>query len=218
MNDRHRRIYEAALRVLTFILAHLADFRDIPLVEQIKTDLTAATDTLTALGADKVTKTGAARDMTIHRGDARQKLTDLMQLITDMWKRIALKTGGDVNKFRMPRGGDQDILATAASYAEQAEPVKTEFTDRGFKENFIDVLLAAAAQLAETISETETARRERIGTNAAFDAPARLCRTLIEDLDPIVRMKYADNPRILAEWLVASHIQRPPQPQPEQVK
>ena len=210
MNDRHRRIYEAALRTLAFITAYFVDLKVYPIVTEMKDELTTATETLTGLGADKVTKTGAAKDSTIHRGDARQYLVDLMRNIADMWERIALKTGGDINKFRRPRGNDQNILATAESYTDQIEPVKTEFTQRGFPADFVETLQTATATFAQTVNRSDTAYRERVGTNAAFDAPIKICKTLIEDFDPIVKMHYRDNPRVLAEWLVASHIERAP--------
>jgi len=210
MNDRQRRIYEAALRTLNFIIAYFNELKDYPVVAPMKDELTAATGTLNDLGADKVTKTGASRDSTLHRGDARDYLTDLMQNITDMWRRIAPKTGGDVNKFRMPRGGDQDILATAESYAEQVEPLKTEFTKRAFKTDFIETLQAAINDFSQTVNESDAARRERVGTNAAIETPVKTCKMLIGDFDPIVKMHFRDNPQVLAEWLVASHIQRAP--------
>ncbi|MGC2238234.1 MAG: hypothetical protein WA584_18920 [Pyrinomonadaceae bacterium] len=210
MNDRHRRIYEAALRVLAFIIAYYDVLKVYPIVVEIKTELAAATETLTGLGTEKVTKIGAAKDKTIHRGDARQHLIDLMQAITDMWRRIAPKIGGDVNRFRMPRGGDQDIIATAGSYADQAEPVKAEFTKRAFPGDFIETLQKATTTFSQTVGEADTAKREKVGTNAAFDAPAKTCKNVIDDLDPIVKMHFRDNPQVLAEWLVASHIERAP--------
>ena len=211
MNDRHRRIYEAALRTLAFIIAYFDDLKVYPIVPLMKDELTTATETLTELGADKVTKTGAAKDSTIHRGDARQSLVDLMRNIAGMWERIALKTGGDFNKFRRPRGNDQNILASAESYIDQLEPVKLEFTQRGFPADFVETLQTAAATFAQTVNRSDTAYRERVGTNAALEAPIKTCKTLIQDFDPIVKMHYRDNPRVLAEWLVASHIERPPQ-------
>jgi hypothetical protein len=210
MNDRQRRIYEAALRTLAFIIAYFDDLKDYPVVAPMKDELTAATGTLTGLGANKVTKSGTAKDSTLHRGDAREHLLDLMRDIADMWKRIAPKIGGDVNKFRKPRGGDQDILATAESFAEQAEPLKTEFTKRAFKTDFIETLRAAIADFSVTVNESDTARRERVGTNAAIEAPVKTCKSLIGDFDPIVKMHFRNNPQVLAEWLVASHIQRAP--------
>ncbi|MBS1794780.1 MAG: hypothetical protein JSS81_13050 [Acidobacteria bacterium] len=210
MNDRYRRIYEAAMRVAAFLVKYYDDLKQYEIVVGMRGELEQATGELTALGADKVTKTAAALDRTIHRGDARDRLTDRLRNIADTWKRIVVKTGGDPNKFRMPRGGDQDIIATAESFAAQAEGVKGEFIRRAFKPDFIDELRAAIALFAQTVTEAETARRERVGTNAAFDMPVKTCKTLIEDFDPIVKLHYRDNPRVLAEWLVASHIERAP--------
>ena len=212
MNDRYRRIYEAAQRVLTYISANLAAFTDVPAVAEMKTEMADATATLENLGADKATKSGASKDMTLRRGDARDRLLDLMQNVTDMWKRIAPKTGGDVNKFRMPRGGDQDILAVARSFAEQIVPLKAEFTNRAFPADFVESLQAAIDDFAEAVGGSETARRERVGTNAAFDEPIKTCKNLIDDFDPIVKMVFRDNPQKLAEWLVAAHVERAPRP------
>lgn len=208
MNDRYRRIYEAANRTLAFLNAYLTSFTGIAIVAEMKTELAAALETLANLGADKVVKTADSKDKTIQRGDARDTLLDAMRDIAEMWRRIAPKTGGEVNKFRMPRGGDQDILATAESFADQAEPLKTEFTNRGFGPDFIENLQTATETFAETVNESESARRERVGTNAGFDEPIKTCKNLIEDLDPIVKMKFRDNPQVLAEWTIASHIER----------
>lgn len=210
MNDRYRRIYEAAQRVLAFIAANLAIFSDVPIVAAMKTELSDTLDALENLGADKVTKTGASRDTSLHRGDARENLRDAMQHVADMWKRIAPKTGGDLNKFRMPRGGDTDIISTAESFAEQLPAVAAEFTSRGFPADFVANLQTDIDAFAQSVGGAEQARIARVGTNAAFDQPVKTCKNLIEDLDPIVKMKFAANPQKLAEWLVASHVERAP--------
>lgn len=212
MNDRYRRIYEAAQRVSAFIAANNAALSGVPVVAAMKTELSDAADALGNLGADKATKTGASKDTSLHRADARQNLLDAMRHVADMWKRIALRTGGDVNKFRMPRGGDTDIISTAESFAEQLPAVKTEFTNRGFPADFIENLQTATDDFNESVGGAESARIDRVGTNAAFDAPARTCRNIIADLDPIARMKFAADPQKLAEWLVASHVERSPRP------
>lgn len=212
MNDRYRRIYEAAQRVLAYITVNLAAFGDVPIVAGMKTELSGAVGALETLGADKVTKTGASKDTSLHRGDARANLLDAMRHVADAWKRIALRTGGDVNKFRMPRGGDTDIISTAASFAEQLPTVKVEFTNRGFPADFIENLQTAIDDFTESVNDAESARTARVGTNAAFDAPVKICKEAIADLDPIVKMKFAANPQKLAEWLVASHIERAPRP------
>ena len=210
MNDRYRRVYEAAQRVLAFIIANLAAFADIPIVSTMKTELSGAADELGALGADKVTKIGENKDTRLHRGDARDNLLDQMRLITDMWKRIAPKTGGDVNKFRTPRGGDTDIISAAESFAAQLPAVAAEFTSRGFPAAFVANLQTAIDDFTASVGDAESAHGARVGTNAAFAAPAKSCRNTIEDLDPIVKLKFANNPQKLAEWLVASHIERAP--------
>lgn len=208
MNNRQRRIYETANRTLSFIDYHLTAIGTFPLVTSLKTELEAAITTLRGLDADKVAKTSTAKDTTIHRGDTRDFLLDQMRDISEAWRRIFPKINGDPNKFRMPHGGDHDILASAHNFAEQAEPFTAEFIKRGFDPNFVQLLGDATEDFNAMVNESETARRERAGTNAAFDEPIKICKNIIEDLDPIIKMKFRDNPQILAEWLVASHIER----------
>jgi len=74
--------------------------------------------------------------------------------------------------------------------------------------DFIEVLNAAIALFETTIAESSTAKIERVGTNAGFEDPVKDCKEGLETLDPIVKMVYRNNPQKLAEWLVASHVER----------
>jgi hypothetical protein len=116
MNDWERRVFAMVLRVLAFLLANAADFAHIPIVAQTVTLLQAEKETLSELGAEKVTKTVDAKDKTIFRGDARQSLRDVMEFIADFWRPMAKNHGGAVNKFHFTFGSDQLLIDDAGRF------------------------------------------------------------------------------------------------------
>lgn len=210
MNDRQRRIFEAGQRTSSFMQAHKTDFTSITVAQTYVNKLNAAIEQMTQLGAEKVTTTGAAKDATLSRGDRRMLLRDSMRDIADQWKSMFDELDSEPNKFRMPRGGsDVLILSTARSFHTQATPIENEFLARGFETDFLNVLQQRIDDLAEIIDESEDAQRTRIGTNVALLEPSSTITDTIDRLDPIVKRTYRTNAQKLAEWLVASHIERP---------
>lgn len=210
MNDRQRRLYEMFLRVISFMTANAANFITIPLVDTIVTTLDVETQKIAALAEEKVTDTATAKDATIFRGDARDALRDAMQDIADMWRSMADEHGGAVNRFRVPYGSDQLLIDTARSFADELPLYQAAFIARGMPAGFITDLTTKTNTFAAKITGSENARRERVGTNAGFEDPIKACKTGVEKLEPIVKMVYRTNPQKLAEWLVASHVERPP--------
>ena len=208
MNDWERRVYVMVLRVLSFLLANVADFAHIPLVGQTVTIFQTEKETLGALGADKATKTVDAKDKTIFRGDARQALRDAMNFISDFWRPMAKNHGGATNKFHFTYGSDQLLIDDAGRFITEATPLKDDFTGRGMPDDFIDDLTAKRDAFIASIAEAQSAKGARIGTNAGFAEPLRRCREAVEDIDPIVKLVYRDNASKLAEWLAASRIEK----------
>lgn len=210
MNDRQRRIFDAGQRTASFMDANKPDFNSIAIARTYLDKLNAAIGQMIELGAEKVTRAGAAKDATLSRGDRRMLLRDSMRDISDQWKSMFDEINNEPNRFRMPRGGsDELLLSTARSFHAQALPIVSEFFARGFAHEFLDILQQRIDSLAESIDESEDARRIRVGTNAAFVEPSRTITDMIDRLDPIVKRVYRTNAQKLAEWLVASHIERP---------
>lgn len=197
-------------RVLNFMSANSADFQAVPFVAATVAELQTETAKIAALAADKVQNTAAAKDSTVFRGDARDALRDAMEDISDTWKSGAAGDSEAVNKFRMPRGVDQNLIASAKAFAVEAETNKQFFLDRGMPADFVTELTAKTNSFEQFVSVSQSAKGERIGTNAAFDEPARRGKKLVISLEPIVKRIYRSNPQKTAEWLVASHIERAP--------
>ncbi|CAN5407683.1 hypothetical protein BH10ACI1_BH10ACI1_04650 [soil metagenome] len=208
MNDWERRLYEMVLRVLAFLLANAADFASIPAVGQDLEVLQREKQTLSDLGADKASKTADAKDMTIFRGDAREALRNAMEQIASMWRPMAKNHGGATNKFHFIYGSDQLLIDDAGSFISEAEPLLEAFKLRGMSADFITDLTAKRDAFIAAIGEAESAKSNRVGTNAGFAAPLRICREAVEDIAPIVKMIYKDNPSKLAQWRTASRVEK----------
>jgi hypothetical protein len=208
MNDRERRIFEMITRAYAFLFGNKADFTQISVIAQTITILQTEKQTLSDLGVDKVSKTIDSKDSTIFRGDARELLRDAMESIAEFWRPMAKNYGGAINKFHFEYGSDQLLIDDAGSFIQEAEPLKEAFTDRGMPDNFITDLTTKRNNFILSIEQAEAAKIERIGTNAGFREPLKRCQAAVEDVDPIVKMIYRDNPSKLAEWTSASRIEK----------
>lgn len=211
MNDRIRREKESFQRCYLFLVENKNDFTAIPAVAASVTVLQTELQKLDDLGAEKVSAIDDSKDVTIHKGDLRDALDDAMQDVADMWKPMAKNYDNAENKFRMPRGGsDQLKIDKAGSFIEEAEPLEADFIARGMSANFVADLTAKRDAFEAVVNDSDASRMKKVGVNAQFSEPVKKCRAVIEDVEPIVKMVYRTNPGKLAEWLSASHVERAP--------
>ena len=209
MNDRDRREYEMSLRALLYLNKYFDILKSIPAIITAKDTLQTETDALGELGADKIGATVDSKDATIHKGDLRDAMDDAMQDVADMWKPMAKNYQDAKNKFRMPRGGsDQLKIDTCGQFIEDATPLEADFTARGMPAGFVADLTAKRDAFDAVVNESEAARLDRIGVNAQFREPLKKCRAAVDDVDPIIKMVFRNDPGKRAEWLSASHIER----------
>lgn len=209
MNDRIRRLYEMLLRVNDFMSANTADFSGVAFVAATAATLQTETARIGALAASKVQNTAAAKDSTVSRAESRSDLRSAMEDIAAVWKSAAAETGEAANKFRMPRGNsDQNLVATAKTFAIEAEANKPFFLDRGLTPAFVTELQAKTAAFEQAIITAEASRRERVGTNASFEEPLKNARNAVRNLEPIVKRTYRSNPQKMAQWMAASRVER----------
>jgi hypothetical protein len=209
MQNRIRRYYEMFLKVDSFMTANADDFSGISFVAATVALLKTETAKIAALSAEKVQNTGAAKDSTLLRHDARRHLHAALEEIARVWRAAAPENGDAKNKFPMPRStSDQNLVATAKTFAVEAEANKQFFLDRGFSPDFVTQFQDKIVAFETAINSSEDARRERVGVNASFEEPQRIATNAVRNLDPIVRRVYAANAQKLAQWEVASHVER----------
>jgi hypothetical protein len=209
MEIKVRRNYEMLLKVENFMTLNADDFSGISFVAATVAVLRAETAKIGELSAEKVQNTAAAKDSTLTRHDARRHLHAALEEIARLWRSASPETAEAKNKFRMPHNtSDQNLVATAKTFAVEAEANKQFFLERGMPADFIAALQNKTADFETAIIASQTALRERVGVNASFDQPLKLAKEAVRNLDPIVRRVYAANPQKLAQWIVASHVER----------
>ena len=114
MHDTANRKLETFRRVKDFGAARSADFSATSLATQLFTSLSTTISTLDGLAAAQTSGGGAAREGTATRGDARDELRARMKAWSATAHAIAIDNPGLDEKFRVPRGENDEILVAAA--------------------------------------------------------------------------------------------------------
>jgi hypothetical protein len=66
------------------------------------------------------------------------------------------------------------------------------------------------SDLQTSIVQQDTALGDRVEATATLDDAVDEGVDVVEELNAIMRVKYADKPGVLAEWISASHVERAP--------
>lgn len=201
MDDRTRRVYEMFIRVLEFMMVSATDFQTVSFVAATVAALKTESDNLAASASETLTTTAAAKDSTISRSDARDDLRHALEDFAETWKSLLDEVSGAENKFRLTHGNNPNLIALGKSFANEAEQLKTIFTEHGLPTEFIAVLRAKT----QAVDRAQSTRSERVGTNAAFGEPLRKGKMLVGKLAPAVKRRYRDDSQKFAQWLIISH-------------
>jgi len=206
MDDNQNRTYQRAVRVREFNAQRIADFSETGVIRQFFNDLIAATADVKRLGEAQVTGIGQARQGTLSRRDARAAV----QRAVDAIFRIARAMGLEAQFQRPLNGTDEALLNTAHSYATNALTLKARFIAYDMPADFIDDLNEDIAELEAAIADQGNAVGDHVSASAELEDALDRCDDAVRNEDPIMKNKYADDPGTLAEWISASHIERPP--------
>jgi hypothetical protein len=133
--------------------------------------------------------------------------------IADMAKSIAEEgeEPGIAEKFRLPRGNRtyQMVASTGLGFANEAEPIKALFIERGMEATFVTDLRAM-------VTEFETAAGVRVGGLAVqITGTAGLAQLAREGLKfarllrPLINEKLKAQPALQAAWQLASRVAKP---------
>ena len=217
MNDSSNRKLETCRRVEDFRNARAADFSAASWATQLFGTLSRGIETLEGLATPQASGGGAAHEDTATRGDAREELRSRMKAVARRdaasWSAtahaIAIDNPGLDQKFRVPRGENDEILIAAArAFATDAVPLTAQFMAHEMPSTFIDDMNASILKLNTSMTNQSSAVGDRVGARAAIEAKLDECMDVLRKLDPIKRNKYADDPATLAEWTSGSHVER----------
>jgi hypothetical protein len=137
----------------------------------------------------------------------------LVKKINNAANSLADEIDGIEDLFRQPRRRSEAIwLATARAFYRDSEPFEAEMQEIVSEpDDFRAALLALITSVEASGTEADVAGAEKGGATGGLIAAFRDGGRLSRKLDGIVENKYDDNPRKLAEWKIASHLEAAPQ-------
>lgn len=209
MDRKQQAENERFNKVSVFLSPRLSDFDSnkvakikMPEIIQRVGNLSTKLEAKLAGGGNAMQKTGIAKNQF-------QELLDAMKDIVNFATAMAVDNDELENKFRMPRSRSRrNVIASAKIFAADAQEYKQDFLDYGLPVTFIEDLLAKADNLGQTLAEQSSATESRVGAGSELDNELKEISALINQVDPIIKMIYRDDPANLAAWTFANHIQR----------
>jgi hypothetical protein len=212
MEDRHHRNREMLMSLKAFAASHT----DIPATTvwpQLVTDLNSVIADLDGHVSSEEVGKGAKLAGTSTRGAAREALREDIEAIVRTARVIGETKPGFDDKFRMPRGdNDQAMLdlarGIAALVADAA--VKAEFIKHALPSDFVEDLNANIAALQDAISDQSEGRADIKSAGVSIDETDAHGVRIARAMDVVVNNFYRDNAPVLAEWETARHVERAP--------
>jgi hypothetical protein len=109
------------------------------------------------------------------------------------------------------------LIASANAIKAAVTPagLKAAFVDRGMAADFDTELDDLAGSLQQATARKGIGRSTRVGGTVGLLAESRRGLAFVRELDAIMEVILANNPVLLSEWKSISHVQRPPQREPE---
>ena len=186
---------------------------------------TAVTSTAT-LGATQVSGAEQVGSGVLGKVAGRFHLrTDLLAITDSVHSLVLLGNTGLAGKFLMPHSnGDQALLNTARAFATDAAAFSALFISTGLPAAFITTLNADITALEAAVSTKGAGTGTESGATGGLEDTAHKASIALHVLNTIVKNTYKTNPQRLAEWVVASHVEkhtpvpRPPAPTPPPAK
>ncbi|PYS49037.1 MAG: hypothetical protein DMF68_11265 [Acidobacteria bacterium] len=210
MDDLQTNYYEMFMRTDNFGAEHSTDFPEPSLGGQKFGSLRALIAELEQHSTAQSSSKSAARASTGMKRGAKKDLRQKMVAVSDTARVIDLSIPGTAANFRMPTtNGDQALLSAARAFVEKATPLKDEFTKREMPADFLDDLRGAISAFEATLDSKNVNTEKRVTATAAIDTLVERGRTIVRELDAIVRNKYRNDPATLAGWESATHVERP---------
>lgn len=140
--------------------------------------------------------------------EIRSTLNDMAQLAKSM------EVEGQVglsDQFPHPKyQGFEPLLLTAEGFADRAEPIAVQFTDRGMPAAFVTDLRAKITAFRGATDDKHGGKADRSAGTAGMVATAKEGMKAVRALRPIMRVILKSNPPLLAAWNLAARVERAP--------
>jgi hypothetical protein len=205
MKDNVRLTIQTLVRSEETFAQNVNDFSAGGAALQLYAELQATiTDVREKANAFGTGRTGAQQGtQTIN--DTREELLAGMFAI-----REASKVMGVEEKFPYPpRRNDEELLQLAGIYATNALPLKAQFITHELPSSFLEDLAADKAAFQAAKSARLNAVGDHIAAREELDDALARGVEILRKLTSLMKVRYANEPGKLAEWMAASHIPRP---------
>lgn len=210
MNDLERNQLTTLTRVRDFGAQNPALFPATQLAGELMASITAGVTELTMHAATHAAHTSSARQGTQSRSTARTALHADLAAINQTAHALAFQIAGLDNKFRMPRGGDHELLTAARAYVIDATPLKNDFIRYGLPPDFLDDLNADILAFEQATAARNQSLEQKTASTAGIDEVMEQSMKALKQLDIIMRNVLRDQIAQLTAWMTASHIERVP--------
>jgi len=211
MEDTQNRRHQMFVRVKGFGDAHAGDFAPGGLAIRLFANLSGIVTQLDNHAAAETSGRGTAREGTSTRAEARDALRDDLETINRTARAMAEDTPGIDEKFRLPRGNnDQNLLSAARAFAADAAPLSAQFISHEMPADFLTDLNTDITNMEAAISRQASGVGDHVSAGAAIDETIDEGMVIVRKLDAIVRNRYENDQATLAEWTSASHTERSP--------
>jgi hypothetical protein len=153
----------------------------------------------------------AARHHIGNKAQALGRMIGLLQNINRSAAALADEIEGLGRLFRLPRNrSESNWLTTARAFYEDAAPFETVFPDAELPAGFRADLLDLIEEVERETTAANVAREQRGGATGGLRTEFQSAGAISRRLDAIVRNKYKNDARLLAAWMIASHLEAAP--------
>lgn len=172
--------------------------------------ITAAVAQTAGLGAQQVSGGESAHAGVLSKVAARFHLhEDLLAITGAAHSLVLLGTAGLDGKFHMPRSGsDQALLNSARAFKTDAAAFSAQFIQVGLPADFLTNLETDIADLEAAISAKGAGVGTQAGATGGLEDAAHKAAIALHILKTIVPNVFKNDPAKLAEWAIASHVEK----------
>jgi hypothetical protein len=189
---------------------YLADFPALSVGGQQFALIAAAVPTTSGLAATQVSG-GDQVQTGVRSKAATYKLLhdDLIAIGDAAHSLVLLGTTGLDGKFHLPRSGSfQALLNAARAFKTDATPFSAALISLGLDADFLAHLDTHITALESAISTKGAGQAVQGGATGGIEDATHRAAVALHIVDTVVRNKYKADPAKLAEWVIASHVEK----------
>jgi hypothetical protein len=211
MNIHETAILDTVKNVNTFGTTNAADFTATSSGGKQFAIIAAAVPAESDLGAQEVSGQNQMKAGVKSKAVAYKQIYDDLADVAKAAHSLALlgTIEGIGRAFLMPRNhGAQDILSAARAFKKDAQPFAPQFADMGLDADFFTAMDGHITDFENAIAAKGKGKGDLGGGVGGMADTAHQAAIALHVLDTVVRNKYSDDPEKLAEWTIASHVEK----------